>query len=412
MTRLLYEGGKVFDGTGRLLESHGVLVEDGRIARVAPRAVFEGYAGARVETAGATLLPGLIDCHVHLCYRGDADPRAALAKLNPAEVTLTVLENAQRALAGGLTALRDCGGKDHLEFAVRDAIARGTFPGPTIRAAGRMICMTGGHGSFLGRVADGCEEVVKAVREQIHADCDLVKIMATGGVMTPGVNPEDAHYTAEEMRAGVREAKRFGRRTASHAQGAEGILNAVRAGVDSVEHGIFMDQQCLEEMLAADTFLVPTIAALKNILEHAGQGIPAYVVEKAQRVAERHRESVGMYYRAGGRIALGTDAGTPFNRHGENARELAFMVEYGMSPRDALVAATGGAARLLGLEDRGRIAEGCRADLLLVRGDPLEDIACAAERAQHLAVYRDGIAQAQPAGRDAGPVLSQGISPS
>ncbi|KAG1086619.1 hypothetical protein G6F40_013907 [Rhizopus arrhizus] len=159
--------------------------------------------GMQVNTTGMTLMPSLADCHVHLVYTGGADPNAQLSKQGPAQITLTALENAQASLRGGVTALRDCGGKDYLEFGVRDAIARGVFPGPTIKASGRIICMTGGHGNRIGRIADGCEDVIKAVREQVHAGCDLVKIMAPGGVMTPGVRPMDAHYSFDEMKAGA-----------------------------------------------------------------------------------------------------------------------------------------------------------------------------------------------------------------
>ncbi|MCP5035938.1 MAG: amidohydrolase family protein, partial [Actinomycetia bacterium] len=168
---------------------------------------------------------------------------------------------AQATLAGGITAIRDCGGKDYLELSVRDACNSGAQMGPTIRAAGRMICMTGGHGNPIGRVADGPDDVVKAVREQIHAGSDFIKLMATGGVLTPGVNPEDAHFSYEEISAGIHEAHRFSKRTASHAQGTDGILNAARGGVDSVEHGMFMTQECVEVMLEQGTYLVPTLAA-------------------------------------------------------------------------------------------------------------------------------------------------------
>lgn len=390
----LFIGGLVFDGLGKTLAGHGVLVQDGRIARVAPAAEFDGYAGRKVDTAGMTLMPSLADCHVHLVYTGGPDPNAQMNKQGPAQITLTALENAQASLRGGVTALRDCGGKDYLEFGVRDAIARGVFPGPAIRASGRIICMTGGHGNRIGRVADGCEEVVKAVREQVHAGCDLVKIMATGGVMTPGVSPMDAHYSFAEMKAGVHEAKRFRKSTASHAQGTEGILNAVRAGIDSIEHGIFMDEECLREMLEARTYLVPTIAAVRNIVANADNGIPAYAVEKARAVEQRHRESIQMYYKAGGRIAMGTDAGTPFNLHGENAMELAYMVEFGMTPVDALVAGTSRGHDLMGMDGHGAIQDGNAADLLLVQGDPTQDITKAADKRFHVAVLQGGVVQA------------------
>ena len=386
----LYRNGRVFDGD-RMIDAHGVLVDGERISRVAPAGDFEGFAGEVVDCTGGTVMPGLIDCHVHLMFRGEPDPWAGLEKLDAAHAVVRALEHAQDTLLGGVTSVRDCGGREFQEFAVRDACNEGRFQGPTILAAGQVICMTGGHGNRMGRVADGVDEVVKAVREQIHAGSDLVKIMATGGVMTPGVDPEDAHYTAEEITAGIAEAKRFRRRTASHAQGAEGILNATRGGVTSIEHGIFMDDECCREMLDRGTFLVPTLAALRNILDNADAGIPDYVMEKAQRCAAAHERSIQMFYEAGGRIALGTDAGTPFNLHGENAAELKFMVDVGLSNIDALRAGTRNGAELMGFDDRGRIAEGAFADLLVVDGDPSTDIEAAANRGRHRHVVKNGI---------------------
>lgn len=388
--KTLYKNALVIDGTGATLEHHGVLINGERIERLAPMTEFEGFTGESIDLEGKTLLPGLIDCHVHLLYGGEANPRAAMDKMNPGEISVRGLLHARNSLEGGVTAIRDCGGRDYLEFAVRDACNRGDFAGPTIRAAGRMICMTGGHGNQYGRVADGVEEVIKAVREQIHAGCDLVKIMATGGVMTPGVNPEDAHYSAEEMAAGIAEGHRFHRKCASHAQGSEGILNAARGGIDSIEHGIYLTEECVEAMLTRGTYLVPTLAAVNNILNGADKGIPEYVVEKSRRVAEFHRKSIMMFYQAGGKIAMGTDAGTPFNHHGKNAQELAYMVGLGISPMDAIVFSTSHGADLIGLEDEGRVFEGAMADLLIVQGNPLEDIHAISESANHSMVLKRG----------------------
>ena len=387
----LFIGGKVFDGRGTLLDGHGVMVREGRIAEVAPADRFAGFTGVRVDTTGATLLPGLIDCHVHLVYEGEPNPSVSMMQMGPGQIVMRALANAQMTLAKGTTAIRDCGGKDFLEFAVRDACNSGRQLGPTIMASGKVICMTGGHGNRNGRVADGVDEVIKAVREQIHAGSDLIKIMATGGVMTPGVNPEDAHYSAEEMAAGIHEGHRFHRTCASHAQGAEGILNAVRGGVDSIEHGIFMDAECIDEMLAHGTYLVPTLAAVKNIVAFKDQGVPDYVVEKAMRVEERHRQSVVDFYRAGGRIAMGTDAGTPFNFHGANARELEYMVEIGISAADALTISTGNGADLMQNAAIGEIAAGKAADLLIVEGDPLGDILMVADPVNHRQVVKNGV---------------------
>ena len=227
----LYVGGRLFDGE-KVQDGHAVLEEGGKVKRVAPAGEFAGFAGEKVDTAGGTLIPGMIDCHVHSLSGAEGNPGAVQDRMSAAQLAVRGMELMRSTLEGGITAVRDCGGKDYIEFAMRDAFNAGRFLGPTMRCAGRMICMTGGHGNRTGRVADGLDEVVKAVREQVHAGSDLVKIMATGGVMTPGVNPEDAHYTAEEMKAGISEAHRFHKCCASHAQGALGILNAVRGGIE------------------------------------------------------------------------------------------------------------------------------------------------------------------------------------
>ena len=388
----LYSGGLVFDGKGNLLENHGVLVDGERISRIAPIGEFEGYSSEKIDTSAGTLLPGLIDCHVHLVYCGEADPKTSLLKLGPGQIVMNAFENAQKTIRSGITAIRDLGGRDYLEFAVRDACNSDRQLGPTIMAAGKMICMTGGHGNVFGRIADGPDEVLKAVREQIQAGSDVIKLMATGGVMTPGVNPEDAHYTEEELRVGVDEGHRFHRTCASHAQGAAGILNAVRAGMDSIEHGIFMTQECLEAMLEKGTYLVPTLAAVNNIYLNRDNGIPAFIVEKTIRVRERHHQSIKMFYKAGGKIAMGTDAGTPFNIHGDNCQELKFMVELGISNSDAMQFSTASAADLMGLTDRGQIEENFYADLLIVSGNPVEDISAVANRENHRSVIKNGSA--------------------
>ena len=258
-------------------------------------------------------------------------------------------------------------------------------------AAGKMVCMTGGHGNVFGRIADGQDEVLKAVREQIHTGSDVIKLMATGGIMTPGVNPEDAHYTEEELRVGVKEGHRFNRKCASHAQGAAGILNAVRAGMDSIEHGIFLTEECLESMLKRGTYLVPTLSAVNNIYLNRNNGIPEFIVEKTLRVRERHHKSIKMFYEAGGKIAMGTDAGTPFNVHGNNSQELQFMTDLGISNSDALRFSTANAADLMGLEDRGQIQEGFFADLLIVSGNPVEDISAIVNQGNHLCVVKNGV---------------------
>ena len=209
--------------------------------------------------------------------------------------------------------------------------------------------------------------------------------------MTSGVNPEDAHYSEQELRVGVNEGHRFNRKCASHAQGSAGILNAVNAGMDSIEHGIFMTQECLEAMLKQQTYLVPTLSAVNNIYLNRDNGIPDFIVEKTLRIREHHHNSIKMFYKAGGKMAMGTDAGTPFNVHGDNAKELQFMVDLGVSNLDALKISTANAADLMDLQDRGIIKEGFFADFLIVNGDPVKDISKVADRTNHQIVVKNGV---------------------
>ncbi|MCJ8325339.1 MAG: amidohydrolase family protein [Rhizobiales bacterium] len=391
---ILLRNGKIFDGKNMLDGVHSVLIENGKISQIGNDDIFIGFMGQSHDVSGKTILPGLVDCHVHLCYTASGDPRADGEKMGHSEFTLTALKNAQATLCGGVTAVRDCGGRDFMEFGVRDAINRGEFDGPTIYASGKIICMTGGHGHVHARVADGVEEVRKAVREQVLAGADLIKIMATGGVMSPGVDPRDAHYTAEELAVGVKEAHGLRKRTASHAQGTEGILNAVHAGIDSIEHGIFLTQECIDKMLAAGTYVVPTFAALHNILANAdnndGHKIPNFMIEKCQQVTEAHKASMKLFYEAGGKIAMGTDAGTPHNRHGKNAEELRFMCANGMSQVDTMRMSTFNGADLMGLENHGLIAVNYVADILVVNGDPSHDIEMLADKNNHTLVIKAG----------------------
>tara|TARA_B100000700_G_scaffold286328_1_gene341109 strand:- start:1634 stop:2818 length:1185 start_codon:yes stop_codon:yes gene_type:complete len=388
--KTLFSGGLIFDEIGNLKENHGLLIEKEKISKIKPISYFEGFSEKKIDTTDCTILPGLIDCHVHLVYSGEPDPKSNLLKLKPGEIVMNALENAQKTLRNGITSIRDLGGRDYLEFSVRDACNSGKQQGPTILAAGKMICMTGGHGNAFGRVADGPDEVLKAVREQIHEGSDVIKLMATGGVMTPGVDPEDAHYTEEELRTGVNEGHRFKRKCASHAQGSAGILNAVRAGMDSIEHGIFLNQECVESMLEKGTFLVPTLSAVNNIFINKNNGIPDFIVEKTLRIRERHHQSVKSFYKAGGKIAMGTDAGTPFNVHGENIQELQFMVDLGISNYDALKISTLNSAELLNLSNRGIIKEGDFADLLVVSGNPIKDISSVSNKINHRIVIKNG----------------------
>jgi imidazolonepropionase-like amidohydrolase len=390
--QLLLRNARLFDGTGTAPEPGiDLLIEGDRIIAVG-RGLITRDGVEEFDLDGRMVLPGLIDCHVHIAFNGDPDETSKLATLPSPVLAWQASENARRTLEAGFTAVRDVGSRDNINILLRDEIQSGRLPGPTIRAAGALICITGGHGWMIGRQADGPDDVRKAVREQRRAGADCIKFTATGGVMTPGVDPRSSSFTEDELRAGVDEAHKGFVRTAAHAQGTSGIMNAVRAGIDSIEHGIYLDDEAVELMRERGTVLVATLAAPHNIGKHGlAAGIPAYAVEKSNRVMEAHQESFRLAYRSGVRIAMGTDAGTPFNRHGANAEEIALMVECGMSPADALVAATRTAADLLDLSDEcGTVEPGKRADLVIVEGDPLADIRILCRPESALSVLKGG----------------------
>ncbi len=374
MARLVLAGATLIDGAGGApVHDRAVVIEDGRIAEVT---TGRPGAGPTLDLGGLTLLPGLINCHVHLCLGGEPDPTKILEVDAPALRTIKAVLRAQQTLEAGITTVRDLGGPDGIPLAVRDAVRDGLVPGPRVLAAVRGICMTGGHGWRFGREADGPDDVRRAVREQLKAGADVIKIFATGGVLTPGVEPGSPQLTAEEIRAAIEEARKAGRRTAAHAQAEQGIAACVAAGITSIEHGIYLTEPIARTMAREGIALVATLVAPDRIVSGGvAAGIPAFVVEKSEAVRARHVESFQLAMRIGVPIAAGTDAGTPLNPHGSIVPELALMVKAGMSPLDALRAATATAAHLLGLQhETGQVAPGLAADLLAVEGEPAERV--------------------------------------
>jgi imidazolonepropionase-like amidohydrolase len=255
-----------------------------------------------------------------------------------------------------------------------------------------MICITGGHGWQVSYQADGPDEVRKAVRAQIKEGVDLVKFMATGGVLTRGGRPGIPQLNPEELKAGIEEAHKIPLKTAAHSQSLQGSRNAVQAGIDSIEHGVSLDEEIIEEMIKRHVFLVPTLSAPINIMKKGVEaGIPEEYVEKTKKVNADHRQALSKARKAGVRIAMGTDAGTPFNQHGENAFELVYLVENGFTPHEAIVSATSKAAELLGLQDRlGSLMPEKEADILVVEGNPLEDISVLTDPRRIRDVYKGG----------------------
>lgn len=397
---------RVIDGCGRVYERATLVVRDGVIASlgIGPRGSVPRGAAA-VDGHGLTLLPGLIDCHVHLGLGAEADVVRTTREEPPGFTLLKAARFARLTLEAGFTTVRDVGHRDHSIFALKRAIEADLLAGPRVLAAGLAICMTGGHARFIGRQADGPVEVVAAVREQLAAGAEVIKFIASGGVLTPGTSPDCAQMSPEELAAGVAEARRAGRRVAAHAHGAEGIKNAVRAGVHSIEHATLMDEEAASLMRRHGVFMVPTLSALATTADCGlACGVPESAVTKARDMRARHAASFKQAHRTGIPIALGTDAGTPFNHHGENAQELERMVALGMTPMEAILAATASAAKLLGIDQEvGTIEAGKRADLVVVDGNPLKRIGLLLDKTKIVGVMQAGRFVAGPL---AGPVTS------
>jgi imidazolonepropionase-like amidohydrolase len=383
----------LIDGRGGAQERMTILIQGNRIVAVGPAREISVPRDAEIpDVRGMTVLPGLIDCHVHLCLGAEADVVHTIEHDPPAFTMLKASRFARHTLEAGFTTVRDVGCRDHSIFSLKRAIAEGLLPGPRISAAGRAICMTGGHARFIGREADGPVEVVSAVREQLAAGAEVVKFIASGGVLTPGTSPESAQMTPEELAAGMAEARRAGRRVAAHAHGAEGMKNAIKAGTHSIEHATLMDEDAAGLMREYGVFMVPTLSALATTAACGLTcGIPESALTKAKSMQARHEASFKKAVRAGINIALGTDAGTPFNYHGENAQELERMVALGMTPMDAIVAGTSAAAALLGLaQTLGTIEPGKEDDLLIVDGHPLKRVTVLRVREKLLGVMQAG----------------------
>lgn len=391
---LVFTGGPAFIGDGRIIDTATVVVENDRIVKVTGSTITFPQDAEVIDLDGRMLLPGFIDCHLHILIDGSPNPLAAVEHNSSEMVTLQAAAHARNTLMAGVTTARDMGGTGRAEFAVRDAIKAGLIQGPRLLASGQQICMTGGHGWEFGREADGPVEVRKAAREQIKAGCDVVKLMATGGIMTPGVEPGAAQLAEEELAAGVDEAHRANRRCAAHAQGTRGILNALRAGIDSIEHGFYLDEACIDLMVKHQVPLIPTLAGDEIIENAADMGIPDFIVEKNRQVMKAHLASLELAKQANLIIGMGADCGTPLLPHGSNLLELVSLVNVGFSPEEALVIATSNGARILGLENEtGTIEEGKLADLVVVKGNPIDDIAGLTKIENIHQVYRNGIAQ-------------------
>ena len=390
--------GKLFEPeSGRLLDRPVIVIKGNHIDSVATGDASIP-AGARVIDLGdATLLPGFIDVHTHLTTDAGSGGYESLGVSVP-RAALTGAKNARITLLAGFTTVRNVGAEGYSDVALRDAINAGDVVGPRMEVSGPPLGISGGHCDnsllapefhyFAEGVADGVDAVIHRVREEIKYGADVIKFCASGGVFSKGDNPMLEQYSPEEMRALITEAHRLGRKVATHAHSALSIKDAVRAGVDSIEHGIFLDEEGIALMKQHGTFLVPTSYPLFWFEENApAMHMPSWVMEKAAIIIPAAKKNMAVAFHSGVRVALGTDAGV--YPHGQNAGEFWSMVKLGLSPVQALQAGTVNAAELMGWSDRvGAIRKGLLADMVAVKGDPVSDV----RLLQHVQfVMKDGV---------------------
>jgi imidazolonepropionase-like amidohydrolase len=373
---------RLIDGAGNLRERVDLEIEGDRISRISESGEHASSGAENpamqdtFDLKGQTVTPGLFNCHIHIFADASGDPAKQIYNEPIAYQVLQAARRGQAMLEKGITTVRDLGGVQFAEMSVKRAFAEGWLPGPRMLVSGPVLTMTGGHGNFIGVEVDGEDEARKAARQNIKAGADCIKMMATGGVMTPGVDPNNTSLSEAELRAGFEEAIKAGKLTATHAMGADGIKNALRAGVRTVEHGVFLDEEGIRLMIEGGCYLVPTLAAPKQIAVHGiEKGVPKFMVDKSNRIVETHLRTAATAWKAGVKFACGSDAGTPYNPHEDLLTEMTMMHEIGMSAMDVITSATSVAAEAMRLDHEvGTLAPGKIADIIVLAGDPLSDL--------------------------------------
>lgn len=405
MTKIMIKRGQVIDGNGGVPLQNGVVViENDLIVFVGNEGDYTDEVEEIIDVEGATIVPGFIDTHVHMMMEYSSVQNRLETPFS--YKFYQAIEYMKKTLDAGITSVRDALGTD---LGVKKAVEDGIVKGPRMQLSINALTITGGHGdgyTTSGQTvellqadypgmpdgkADGIEEVRKRTREMLRAGAEVIKVHATGGVLSATDHPEFTQFSLEELKVIVEEAKfRKGVKVMAHAQGAEGIKQAVKAGIHSIEHGIFLDDEAIELMKEHGTYLVPTLLAPVAVLELAKEtGMPDSAVQKSKEVIEIHKASFTKAYKAGVKIAMGTDAGVM--PHGTNLRELALMTEAGMTPMESIVATTKTAAECLGWEDKvGTLEVGKLADIVVVKENPLKDIASLADNNNIQLVIKDG----------------------
>lgn len=378
MRKKAYHGKWIFTGNREkpILENFVMMTENARILWVKPAEDAEIEDAEAIDLGDAYVVPGFIDAHVHL-FCGESAYEECPGR-SAAHHVCQGVKNAQELLKAGVVACRDLGAYEGYTLGVRDSIEKGEINGPKIIACGHALCATGGHGYQISYECDGADEVRGQVRRVIKEGADVVKMMVSGGVNSPGPEPGPCEFTEEEIRAGIETTHALGRKVAVHTHGNTAVRYCVEAGVDSIEHGVFLTEDIMDKMVEQGTYLVPTLCAPYYAVTEGLKADPDNPDHaKSKEVIQIHRDMLKQCADKGVKIAFGTDAGSPYNPYDKVPYEMVLMTMAGLSPRQALDAATSGSAELLGIaDDYGSLEEGKLATFLCLKENPLEHIAC------------------------------------
>jgi imidazolonepropionase-like amidohydrolase len=353
-------------------QSRHIVIEGGCITEISSNPPEQDSSDEIIDCTGKYILPGLIDAHVHLVWDGSANPQSVISHEPDENVILDAYAHAMDTLKLGITAVRDLGAPRGTVIGLRNKINSGKLVGPTIISSGPPIVMTGGHVHYLGYESDGSDEVRKNTRKVLKEGSDLIKVMATGGIYTLGEEPGSVQLTLEELSAAKEEAMKKNKKVAAHADGLEGIMNCLEVGIDTIEHGIYADRNALEIMKNQGTFLVPTITVMRQLT--SSPDIPAWALEKAEKVLEPHFNMLKQAIDIGVKVATGTDCGAPLTPPRYYFDEMQAMQDAGMNAMSVIKASTSVAAECIDAHDIGELAPGKKADLLIVDQDPTENL--------------------------------------